>query len=146
MLNSALFQKIHEIVTAQPDSFSMNTWEAGPHTRDIGQCGTVRCMAGWAIHLSTEQPLYECRGDSLRVHSSVDALAEELEIDEELGSASAFSPVAAELLGLTPEDAGVVFHMDDEHGLEFISKAAAGDEDGAYAVLSDWEADGGDDW
>ena len=145
MLNSALFQKIHEIVTAQPDEFSMNTWEAGPHTNDSA-CGTVRCMAGWAIHLSTEQPLYERRGDSLRVHPSVDGLAEELEIDEETGSASAFSPVAAELLGLTNEDAEVVFHMDDEHGLEFISKAAAGDEDGAYAVLSDWEAGGGDDW
>lgn len=67
--NTELFQKIDAQITDEPRSFYMAEWEAetsdldaywSPKARgrvrytpeDVAECGTARCVAGWAVHLS----------------------------------------------------------------------------------------------
>src|SRR3546814_4173457 len=71
-LNTELFAKIYDIITdgdgvPRRQTFSMDTWE---HS-----CGTSRCVAGWAVHLETGQPLFERDGGA---HRSTLDLAQEL--------------------------------------------------------------------
>ena len=53
MINRELFQKIHEIISAHPEQHDQGSWEGtrGP------DCGTTRCVAGWAVFLTTGEPL-----------------------------------------------------------------------------------------
>lgn len=42
-MNRELFEKVKAKILAVPDQFDMGDWE------DEGECGTTRCIAGWAL-------------------------------------------------------------------------------------------------
>lgn len=44
MPNKELFRLIRDQIEREPDSHSQREWES--------HCGTTRCVAGWAIHLT----------------------------------------------------------------------------------------------
>jgi len=44
MPNTDLFRKIHDQITTHPESHDQGDWES--------PCGTTRCVAGWALHLT----------------------------------------------------------------------------------------------
>lgn len=118
-MNTALFGQINDIIAAEPRKLSMDSWEGSP-------CGTTRCMAGWAVHLTTGKPLYDDGGEH---HPSVRELAERLGVDDD------FEEIGAALLDLDPDDAAVIFYVDSERGAEFIRLAAQGLEREALNLL-----------
>jgi hypothetical protein len=121
-VNTELFQKVDESV--QLGLLGMHAWEANP------ACGTTRCMAGWAIHHTTGQPLYTRDAEQ---HPSVWTLA------ASLGVPDSFEILAAKLLGLTAQEASEVFYLTDREGAEFIRLAAQGRDDEARALLTGCE-------
>jgi len=127
-MNTELFAKIHEVITVEPRLFDMTTWE------DTNACGTTRCIAGWAVHLNTNQPLYTQFGD---LHESVAELSESLGIEVIGGYNSDFQNIARELLGLDAWTAARVFYISDTRAKQFVELAANGYEDEALSLLSE---------
>lgn len=118
-MNTVLFGQIDDIVQAEPRSLNMDSWEGSP-------CGTSRCMAGWAVHLTTGKPLYGTDGN---YHPSVRELAKQLGVEDD------FEVLGAALLELDPDDAAVVFYVDNETAAEFIRLAGQGLEREALNLL-----------
>lgn len=128
-MNQELFKKIDGIITPAPELLHMDSWE------DDNVCGTTRCIAGWAINLTTGAPLYGRDGHQseatlalarrlgVEVRESI-AGREYVEIDE-LGAA---------LLELTPGERPA-FYMNKDQAARFVELAAAGDEKGARGLL-----------
>lgn len=122
-MNTELFQKIDAI---PEEAFDMSSWANREH-RD---CGTTRCMAGWAIHFTTGQPLFDADDEE---HPSVQALA------ETLGVQPYMEILGRELLGLDRYTAGQVFYLSNQNAKEFISLAAQGRDDDALEFLANVE-------
>ena len=115
-MNRELFKKIHDIITPTPDKLDMGSWE--------GECGTTRCVAGWAIYLTTGQPVYvtDERGN-IRQHPSLATLAERLEtvIWDKGGEFQEVNvpQLAAKLLDL-PHGHRALFYVEDEVALAYV--------------------------
>lgn len=95
-INRELFQKIHDQITMEPETHWQGTWES--------DCGSTRCVAGWAIHFATD------REDVL------DGL-------EALGAGAAFFnvPLIAErLLGLTSNESLGLFYAQNSQAAELV--------------------------
>ncbi len=119
-MNTELFKKIDDIISADPGKLEMATWE--------GFCGTTRCVAGWAVYLTTGEPLYD--GDE--VSSATKGLL------QRYGSSSIsdFTKTGAALLGLNLQDAEELFLASSgETAARFVHLAAAGHDDEALALL-----------
>lgn len=110
-LNIPLFRKIHAQIESFPESHNQGSWE----------CGTSRCVAGWAVHLTTGQPVYATIG----LHSATRKLVEELDV-RDTGSIPA---VARRLLGITADEAGRLFYADEAQAAEAVRLAATGQAD-----------------
>lgn len=125
-MNAELFEKINEVLTEHPELHDQESWE--------NTCRTTRCVAGWAIHLTTGEPLYAATEIH---HPSVLELAEQLGLPRHSG----FSRIAAKLLGLGEHGRVALFHYcDDLEAREAVARAAAGDEDGFRAIVGRaWE-------
>jgi hypothetical protein len=128
-MNTKLFEKVRK--STDDGRLEMRGWEF----RREEACGTTRCMAGWAIYHTTGEELYQWTldGSTKRHAPSVTRLA------EELGVPDGFEEIGGELLGLTPDEAGTAFYMDDDYAARFIALAAEGREEAARQVLVDWE-------
>lgn len=62
-------KQIFEQVVNLPESFSMSFWDAKLyHPQE--DCGTTRCVAGWAIHFSGIDILEICTLQDLTIHGS----------------------------------------------------------------------------
>lgn len=121
-MNTELFKKIDEVLTEHPERHNQESWES--------TCLTTRCVAGWAIHLATGEPLYVAR--ELH-HPSVFGLAEQLGLPRSTG----FSKIAAKLLGLDEHGRVGLFHYcDGPEAREAVARAAAGDEGGFRATVA----------
>lgn len=133
-MNTELFQKIHEVISPRPDLLRMHDWES---IDGSGECGTTRCIAGWAVHLTTGEPLFHLvpDGDGLEMeHPSVLALSDRLGLGP-LDRRN-FEMIGARLLGLDTDTARVVFYdADDDRAREFVRLAAAGEDDAALGLL-----------
>lgn len=132
--NRELFQKIHDVISVQPESFEMDSWE----DRDA-DCGTTRCVAGWAISLTTQTDL----GEGSRSHPAVLALAERHGIYLPRVSAP-YSALARKLLGLSPDEAGYLFYTDEETAAEIVKLMAGGQFEQASALMAPPPAQDGD--
>lgn len=54
-LNVELLRKIQKHILEEPRRLDMTAWlDAAPV--DVVPCGTVACIAGWALHLSNTKP------------------------------------------------------------------------------------------
>lgn len=122
-MNQELFKRIHNVTAGAPGSLFMDSWEGGETA-----CGTTRCLAGWAVHLTTGQPLYTPGG---ALHPSVYDLA------QELGVTTDFEVLGGKLLDLPPSVTTYAFYIDSESAAEYIRMMAAGDEEAALRFLRD---------
>lgn len=138
-LNRELFKKIHDVISVEPDKFRMSDWEDSRHILDFEGvtpvCGTTRCIAGWAINLTTDAPIYLngehspetialAREKGARVTEDDDCESVDL---EELGGI---------LLGLDNSQRGI-FYSGDQTAARFVAAVAQGDETFALEILRD---------
>jgi len=122
-VNRELFKKINDVIGGPHglylDKFNMTIWEG------VESCGTTRCVAGWAINLTTGEPLFNGRG---KFSGATERLAESMGLAgvdlEEMG---------ARLLDLGMADR-TIFYSDEWTAAEFVRLAAEGDEEGARRV------------
>lgn len=122
-MNQELFKQIHDTISTKPEQFGMSDWE---FTNYANECGTTRCVAGWAIHLTTGQPLYKRNGDK---HESFRELADRLGLEPDVET------VGATLLELDLEDAQIAFYMGEGRAAKFVKLASEGNETAALNVL-----------
>ena len=120
-MNTELFRKIDAIIKLTPEKMEMCSWASNEER----SCGTTRCVAGWAVHLTTGQPLF----DDDNEHPSVRELA------DSLGVPPAFEVLGGELLDLSPEVAARLFYVSNEDAAKFVSLAARGLDEGAEEFL-----------
>lgn len=125
-MNQELFKKIHRITESTPGSLWMDSWEG---TIPVEGCGTTRCIAGWAIHLTTGEPLFTRGGNH---HSSMTALAEQMGVRDD------FEELGAAVLGISAQIASIAFYLNNTDGPEFVRLMAEGDEAAAERLA--WEA------
>lgn len=122
-MNRELFQKIDKVFTEHPEWHDQSSWES--------RCGTTRCVAGWAIHLTTGKPLYTAPDGATR-HPSVSAMARRLGLPARVS----LSDLGAELLGLDDRERYALFHYaDNDEAREVVAAGAAGDRERFTAVV-----------
>lgn len=122
--NTPLFKKIHEIINLKPELFDMASFEGDSSS----ECGTTRCIAGWAIRLETGKPLYDDEGEFT---------APTHELADRLGVTVAPEDLGRELLGLPVDVASRLFYVNDGVGARFVELAAEGREAEALEVLDE---------
>lgn len=122
-MNQELFKKIYDIISASPSEFEMSTWEDSEE-----QCGTTRCVAGWAIFLTTGKPLYTPESSFISMDPSVLELAG-VNRDAEVN----FEQVGSDLLDL-PLSARWLFYTSNGKAREFVRLASEGKFDEARAL------------
>jgi hypothetical protein len=138
-VNRELFQKIHDIIAAQTAERRVHyqqTWESQ------GSCGTTRCVAGWAIHLTTGEPVFvhdSAITPPAHLSPSLVELARTRGISADSGDADYFDLIpllARDLLGLTEKDAYTLFFVaDTPEARTAVRMAAHGDEQGFRQLL-----------
>lgn len=96
-LNIELFKKIREKIATTPDAYDQETYG---RRNDYAPCGTAACIAGWACVLGEAEPLETVRSLHERYVSG------DKEIVKRIPS------TAKRLLGLTQEEADVLFYGD----------------------------------
>lgn len=112
--NLDLFKEIYEQIK-DPAKLDMGSWEG------TSVCGTTRCVAGWAVHLTTGEPIMG-NGATLSYtwHPSVEALSRRL-----LGDARySLSRIGGALLGLDRDQASVLFYSQNEEALAVVKAFA----------------------
>jgi hypothetical protein len=127
-MNTELFKKIHDIISADPDKLGMSSWE----NFDPG-CGTTRCVSGWAVCLTTGTSLYDLADE---VHPEVKKLARDHGALTSGGYSIDFQKLGASLLGLSEYESNA-FYLDDDPALEFVRLASEGDREGARRYLEE---------
>lgn len=113
--NISLLTKIVEQITRQPGSLDMDSWEGRRRGTDF--CGTTRCIAGWAFVLGTGEQIYEESGVYSRAFFAV---------ADEYGVEPSMQEVGAALLGLSEEEAEVLFYEEGDKATEIVTALAAG--------------------
>lgn len=137
-LNIPLFQKIHAQITRDPGSHYQGSWET------VNDCGTTRCLAGWAIHFEAHGDVYKRDADGFVYgwSAQVQALIDSRDDIEDWGSVPR---LAQHLLGLTPDQVSRLFYADDGVVAEAVRLAAEGDLDGFGRLVDLIELDDDDD-
>lgn len=120
-MNVELLKRINDVVKLDPESFDMNAWE--------GYCGTTRCVAGWAVYLTTGEPLYRGGGWA----DSLCDLAVELGLPE-----GDMQSVARELLWLTFIESEKLFYTDSDKASHFLHLVGEGRIEEARALFG-WD-------
>ena len=141
-LNTELFKKIHEVVSANPQRHDQGTWESvltQDGTSFLPECGTTRCVAGWAVHLTTGQKLFhwEPGMPSVILSDSTIRLAQEHGIPiESIDDLGVVPNVASKMLGLTDIEAENLFYnAGDDRAREIVAAAVAGDTEAFQRAL-----------
>lgn len=134
-MNRELFKKIDDIITPDPAKLDMGSWEDS-----TPECGTTRCIGGWAITLTTGEPLYvRTEGGLYRQHPSVIELAKRLRTPvwgaaEGHGEEANIPKLAAKLLDI-PRSHQQFFFSEDEVGAAYVKAAAEGREDDVHRLM-----------
>jgi hypothetical protein len=116
-VNKKMFQEIYEFIMQFPELHYQGSWETDPaHT---GNCGTTRCIAGWATWIGARDAKLLSRKRDMTSIGIREALADRLGLreghldDEEYYYAyhhSDYAVLGGQLLGLTGEQAQSLFH------------------------------------
>lgn len=129
-MNIELFKKIHDVISVEPKRLWMSEWES--------ECGTSRCVAGWAAYLTVGVPLYTSDGEPDPAYAALqeDLFGKPVGVD--------FAYLARKLLGL-PCGASRLFYRDDQTAAQFVHLAAYGRVAEAMSLLdldeNDWVAE-----
>lgn len=137
-MNRELFQKIHDVISIQ-DSWVHNqqTWES-QRSVPQGGCGTTRCVAGWAIHLMTDAPVFihdPAVSPPARLSPELVELARtrgvSVDSDHPGEDFDLIPFLARDLLDLTEKEAYTLFFVaDTPEARTAVRMAARGDEEG----------------
>lgn len=132
-MNTELFRKIRDVVDT--DAFDMDTWEGDAEVFDMGasECGTTRCIAGWAIHFSLPEGDNNLRDESGVLSEAVVDLARSRGL--QAADRYNFAAIGADLLGISRSLASEVFYLENDTAREFVDLAAAGDDEGAIRLI-----------
>ena len=104
MVNSELLNKIADQIEAHPESLNMETWVSEVNYANPLDCGTVACIAGWAIIFSAKE-----------FPDTINLSTWHYEIIEDLFGDDYLSITAAEmLLGLDQHTGYILFFRDEE--------------------------------
>lgn len=105
MPNTELFKKIHDVISVHPELHDQAFFQEGTG------CGTTRCVAGWAIHLSHPDD----QGQSVSQLVSL------------FSKASSPSAYARELLDIGYSESDVLFFtLSDEEARRVVAAYAEG--------------------
>lgn len=140
MANTELFKKIRDQIKRDPKAFAMADWEddlAGyadargdfdvayydANEREwkdatASECGTTRCVAGWAIHFEAER-----RG--MDVSRPLDALRIDLGYEYGFTYIPTYGELGARVLGISEEESSLFF-IDEESAYEIVNEFAEG--------------------
>jgi hypothetical protein len=91
-VNVPLLRKVLEHVTAHPEEWNQKWWAT---KTTESSCGTACCVAGWAVSWAGHDFKWDSNGEASVYIRERDARA--------------IPHVAQELLGLNPEQAGILF-------------------------------------
>lgn len=126
MINTELFALVRDAIKGQPGRHDQSTWESVLSN----ECGTTRCVAGWAIHLTTGEKVFRWEPGLgfIEVSPSVRALAAEhgVQGDDDQDGMDLIPGLAASLLGLTETQADILFYAENEKALTCVELAADG--------------------
>jgi hypothetical protein len=139
MANTELFRKIHEVISADPMKLEMTNWERRPidayrepdSTIEQDLCGTTRCVAGWAVALTTGTPLFVNFGGGR--HPAVKELFQERGLEVHTDD---FVDLGAALLGLEQADAYTLFFSSDRVASTVVELFAQGQDEEAINYLN----------
>ena len=136
--NTELFRKIYDQIREKPGTLQMASWEAvhvdpeedfyNPVKQDWEprNCGTTRCVAGWAAHFTAPETNF---------FDTTERLAAEWGIVGG-GEFSVHVQVGSKLLGLDTGNAGALFlGATDEQAFAVVKAFAEGDNEEAYGLL-----------
>lgn len=125
-LNREAFQKVWGHIKDAPESLQMESWEG-----EESECGTTRCVAGWAIYDVIQEPLW---GRDLYPNPKMAKLGKEI-TGKYTGDPL---PLAAHLLGMDRSDASTLFlGADNDQATDFVRLAAEGREEEAMDILNE---------
>ena len=126
-LNREAFQKIHQVISVQPKRLVMSSWE---DEDEFSECGTTRCVAGWAVHFNV---------DGGGPSDEVKELARNHGLDfDDFSTASLFEQLGANLLGLSTREARTVFYLPNDVARALVRLAARGDDVGFENLLDEY--------
>lgn len=136
--NTELFRKIYDQIKENPGSLEMTIWESdridpreefyNPVKQDWEprNCGTTRCVAGWAAHFTAP---------GTNFFDTMERLAEEWGITGD-GDVSVEVQVGSKLLGLDIDAAKALFlGASDGEAFAVVRAFAEGDNEGARNIL-----------
>jgi hypothetical protein len=116
-VNQKMFAEIHELITEFPELHEQNNWETDPvHT---GNCGTTRCIAGWAAWIGARDHGLLSRKRQMTALPVREALAARLNLSREDTEDSWYysgchlsdhALLGGKLLGLDDDQAYSLFH------------------------------------
>lgn len=130
-MNTELITKIRDIIRVEDGApkggnyipevegapgLYMGTWE------ESSDCGTTRCIAGWAINLETGHPVFNGRDDETVLHPETIALARRLGVDvanSETAASVIIGKVGKSLLGLEDDS---IFYASDSTAVEWLEE------------------------
>lgn len=103
-LNIDLFRKVHEQITAFPQTHDQSTYMFVDES-DRTVCGTTHCIAGWAVVLDAGVARVENKD---HYYELVEAANEKFSAYDQFGDVSSWAAGRA-LLGLSEDEAAVLF-------------------------------------
>lgn len=116
-INTAMFQRIHDQITAHPEGHDQSFFELA---RPV--CGTTRCIGGWAVHFTAVDRGY----GTLPVDEAAERYLAEGSVPPH-PFMTEIEQAAAHILGLDPDVADRLFYtMVDKQAVEYVAELAAG--------------------
>ena len=125
MPNTELFAKIRDMIREHPEQHDQSAWESQP----VDECGTTRCVAGWAVYLEAGAPLLTS-DSGVYLTPEVEALGLRLGLvrggfEDDLDM---IPVIAQRLLGLDDRQAHQLFYrMNNQQALEQVERYAEGE-------------------
>lgn len=137
--NIELLTQVRDLIKAEPAKLDMGLWgtvSADLVTFDNGSkakvsCGTTACVAGWTVQLAgdkllVEQDQYDNAYPKLGTDDEYEKVFTVSHSVAKNGRVVDIEERATKLLGLTPEEGGILFFEDTELVVERLGELIAG--------------------
>lgn len=109
--NSQLLEEVADIIEAKPHLYNQQTWIGTQFNEDdLSECGTMACIAGWAVLVSHQEEIQATwsKLDRIGRNNFLDVLAMTFK-PEDQGNYDVHAQ-AADLLGLDTHEAHALFY------------------------------------
>lgn len=147
MPNEEVARRTVELIKKNEDQFSMSWWAHPPIAEPITieeddhpSCGTTMCAAGWAVLAAG---FHIERRDDNELYVVDPATGETFEpFRENRLSSTDWVNAGASVLGISRDEANVLFFLGEDTALDVLEMIANG---GQYTSLLGWPFDGSDE-